>query len=63
MAEVDVKDKRIFCGSSHPDVFCKKGPLKYLAKLTDHPFDFHIFDFLENVWNYGVAMKRSENRI
>ena len=33
VAEVDVTNKRIFC-RSHPDVFCKKGALKYLAKLT-----------------------------
>ena len=33
MAEVDVKNKRIFCRSSHPDEFYKKDALKYLAKL------------------------------
>ena len=22
-----------------------------------------IVDFIENIWNFGVAMKRSENRI
>ena len=27
-------NKRIFCRRSHPDVFCKKGALKYLVKLT-----------------------------
>ena len=36
--EVDLKNKRIFCRSSHPDVFFKKGPLKYLARLTGHQF-------------------------
>ena len=34
MAEVDVKNKSIFCRSSHPDVFCMKGPLIHLAKFT-----------------------------
>ena len=34
MAEVDLKNKRMFCRSSHPFVFCKKGPLKRLVKLT-----------------------------
>ena len=34
MAEVDVKNKRIFCRSSHPAVFCKKRPLQYLAELA-----------------------------
>ena len=29
-----MKNKRIFCRSNHLDVFCVKGPLKYLAKLT-----------------------------
>ena len=29
-----MKNKRIFCRSSLSDVFCKKGALKYLAKLT-----------------------------
>ena len=29
-----LKNKRIFCRSSHMDVFCKKGALKYLAKFT-----------------------------
>ena len=33
VAEVDVKDKRMFCRSDLSDVFCKKGALKYLAKL------------------------------
>ena len=28
MAETDIKNKRIFCRNSHPDVFCQKGPLK-----------------------------------
>ena len=27
-------DMRIFSRSSHPDIFCKKDALKYLAKLT-----------------------------
>ena len=30
MAEVDIKNTRILLRSSHPDVFCKKGALKYL---------------------------------
>ena len=34
MAEADVTNKRIFYRRSHPDLFCKKGPLKYMAKLT-----------------------------
>ena len=34
MTEVDVKNKRIFWRSSHPDMFCKKGALKYLSKLS-----------------------------
>ena len=33
VAEVDVKDKRMFCRSDLSDVFCKKGALKYLTKL------------------------------
>ena len=34
VAEVDMKNKRIFCRGSHPDLFCKKRLLKYFAKLT-----------------------------
>ena len=34
VAEVDVKNKRIFCRSCHSAVFSKKGALKYLTKLT-----------------------------
>ena len=34
MTEFDVTNKRIFCRKSHPDVFCRKGALKYLVKLT-----------------------------
>ena len=34
MAEVDVKNNRIFCRGIHPDVFCKKSALKYLTKYT-----------------------------
>ena len=34
VAELNVKSKRTFCRSSHWDVFCKKGALKCLAKLT-----------------------------
>ena len=34
VAEVDMKNKRIFCRGSQPDLFCKKRPLKYFAKLT-----------------------------
>ena len=34
VAGVDVKNKKIFCRSSLLDVFCKKCPLKYLAKLA-----------------------------
>ena len=34
MTEVDVTNRRIFCKRSYHDVFCKKGALKYLAKLT-----------------------------
>ena len=30
-----MKDKRMFCRSSHSDLFCKKGALKYLVKLTE----------------------------
>ena len=33
MAEVDVTNKRIFYRSSHPDMFCKKGVLEYLANF------------------------------
>ena len=29
-----MKNKRIFCRSSHSEVFWKKGALKYLVKLT-----------------------------
>ena len=29
-----MKNKKIFCRNSHPDVFSNKGPLKYLTKLT-----------------------------
>ena len=28
MAETDIKNKRIFCRNSHPNVFCQTGPLK-----------------------------------
>ena len=34
MAEVEVTNKRTVCRRSDTDVFCKKGALKYLAKLT-----------------------------
>ena len=130
MAEADVKNKKIFWRSSHPDVFCKKGPLKCLAKLTGKhmnrshflkknsgcrpatvfkkrlmhrffsakflrlfrtafysttvnrctiSFDISLIiiydlgkclkiltiidEFIENIWNFRVAMKQSENRI
>ena len=137
MAEVYVtKKKRIFCRRSHPDVFCKKGALKYLVKLIEkHVYrslfqkkfqaadvDLQLYlkrasckgfllwyfsnsseqlfysivdtwiaasdltecletltinehlrktlkiltiavDFTENIWNFGVALKLSENRI
>ena len=28
MAETDIKNKRIFCRNSDPDLFCQTGPLK-----------------------------------
>ena len=31
---VDVANQNIFCRSNHPDMFFKKGALKYLVKLT-----------------------------
>ena len=34
VAEVDITNKRIFSRSSHPEVFCTKSALNYLAELT-----------------------------
>ena len=34
VTDVDVENKMTFCRSSYPGVFCKKGSLKYLAKVT-----------------------------
>ena len=34
---------RIFCRSSHPDMFCKKSALKYLAKLTGKHVSRNLF--------------------
>ena len=36
VTDVDVKNKMTFCRSSYPDVFCKKGSLKYLAILQEN---------------------------
>ena len=59
MDEIDVTNKRIFCKSSHPDFFCKKGALKYLVKLTGkHVYStaqkikFFIKDLITSVF-YG----------
>ena len=59
MAEVDVKNKRIFCRSSHPDVFCKKSALKYLAKLTGkHVSRNHFFFFLNQDIGLQIYLKK-----
>ena len=43
MAEVDVKNNRIFCRGIHPDVFCKKGALNNLTKRTgNHVYRSHF---------------------
>ena len=53
MAEVDVTNKRIFYRSSHPDVFCKKGALEYLANFIGK----HLYKslFLKEVWGCRPA--------
>ena len=33
MAEVDLKNKRLFSRSSHQEVFCRRGLLKYFGKV------------------------------
>ena len=42
-AEIDVKNYRIFFKSKFSDVFCKKGALEYLAKLTEKPVYRSLF--------------------
>ena len=50
-------NKKIFC-SSHPDVFCKKGVLKYLAKLTGK----HVYRGLFQE-KFQVVRLQLENRL
>ena len=53
MAEVDVTNKRIFCRSSHPGMFCKKGVLEYLENfIGKHQ---HKSLFLKEVWGCRPA--------
>ena len=53
MAEVDVTNKRIFYRSSHPDMFCKKGVLEYLANfIGKHQYRTL---FLKEVWSCRPA--------
>ena len=47
MAEVDVKNKRIFYRSSHPGVFCKKVALKYLEKVAGKHGFYIGFSFVK----------------
>ena len=53
MAEVVVKNKRVFCRSSHTDVFCKEGPLKYFVKLTGK----HVYRSLNFFLNWAVGLQ------
>ena len=53
MAEVDVTNKRIFCRSSHPGMFCKKGVLEYLENfIGKHQYKSL---FLKEVWGCRPA--------
>ena len=43
VAEVDVKNKRMFCRNNLLDLFYKKGALKYFAKLTGKHVNGSLF--------------------
>ena len=53
VADVDVINKRIFYRRSHPDMFCKKGALEYLANFIAK----HLYKslFLKEVWDCRPA--------
>ena len=56
MAEVDVKNKKIFCRSIHLDVSCKKGALKYLAKPAGKQV-YRAFFFLKKKKKRNLGCK------